>query len=227
MKKIDVLGITLKNYSKKEALKETDRYMKGGAMHTVIYVSAKQLIRASENSRWKEWMERADLTLYADPDILKADDSLSGNRLREIEEHQYLHEFLKKAAKNRYKIFLLSDSAEHVESLRENLLSVQGELILSGEGILPENEGTDEDSTLVNEMNDVAPGVIVSRLPFDRFCSFVERNRRYVNADMILNLPEEDVEAKTSSSLLKLAGYAYRGLFRHKVKKYKNQEKVE
>lgn len=225
MKTINVLGITLKNYSLRESLKETDKYLKDGVLNTVLYVSKKQLMRAEGDTQWKAWLEGADLTVCADSDILSMNEPISGNRRKEIEEHEYLYEFLKKIVRSRRKVFLLADTETHMDMLREGLLDKQGALEIAGEAVLKETE--EDEGSLINEINDVAPGAVIAQLPFDAFCHFIERNRMLVNADMMLELPEEGITETKSQGVFRLVRYAYQKSFRHKVKKYNNQEKAE
>lgn len=226
MKTINVLGITLKNYSLREALRETDKYLKNGALNTVLYVSKKQLMRAEGDEQWKAWLEGADLTICAEPDILSMNEPISGNRRKEMEEHAYLYEFLKKLVRSRRKVFLLADTEAHMQMLRKGILDKQGTLDIAGEAIFTESESGD-DGSLINEINDVAPGAVIAQLPFEEFCHFVDRNRMFVNADVILELPEEGVTEAKPHGFFRLVRYAYQKSFRHKVKKYNNQEKAE
>lgn len=226
MKTINVLGITLKNYSLRETLRETEKYLKNGALNTVLYVSKKQLMRASGNEQWKAWLEGADLTICADPDILSMQEPISGNRRKEIEEHEYLHEFLKKVVRNRRKVFLLADTDMHMQMLKNSLLDKQSALDIAGEALFTESVN-DDDGNLINEINDVTPGAVIAQLPFEVFCHFVDRNRMFLNADVILALPEEGVTEAKPNGVFRLARYAYQKSFRHKVKKYNNQEKAE
>ncbi|MBO5292345.1 MAG: hypothetical protein J6B10_04075 [Lachnospiraceae bacterium] len=227
MKTMDILGITFKYYSLRESLRLTEQYMKTGPLSTVVCVSKKQLIEAADHAELKEWVEHADLTVFCDPDILETEKNISRTRLKEAENQEYVHEFLKRAVKTRSKIFLLSDSKEQVDLLRETLFGRQGSLNIAGEGVLQGQEETEADSTLVNEINSVAPRVIIARLPFTELCSFVERNRRFINAGLLLGLPQEGILAAEPRGFFKLTGYAYRKIFRHRVKKYNHQEKTE
>ena len=227
MRTMDILGIILKDYPLRESLKLTERYMKNGALNVIVYVSQKRLMQASEDEKLKKWIEQADLMLYSDPDVLSGEGTVSKNRQKEIENHEYLHEFLRKAARNRRKIYLLSDSAEHVQTLCESLQESQSGLVLAGQGILSGEGESEEDDRIVNEINDIAPGVIIAQLPFEQCCRFVEQNRRYINADVILELPEEGMEEAKKKGFSGLAGFVYRKLFRHKLKKYNSQEKTE
>lgn len=226
MKTINILGITLKHYSLREALRETDKYLKNGALNTVLYVSKKQLMRAAGNEQWKGWLEGADLTVCADSDILSMDETISAKQAKEIENYEYLGELLKRIVRNHRKVFLLADNETHRQTLREVLLHKQGRLDIAGEAVLTETE-TGDDGNLINEINDVAPAVVIAQLPFEELCHFVDRNRMYLNADVILGLPEEGVTEKKPHGVFRLAGYAYRKRFRHKVKKYNHKEKTE
>ena len=226
MKKIDILGVTLKDYTLREALRLTDGYLNNGALNTIIYVSKKRLISAAESEEKKKWLEEADLTICGDIDLPDVS-STAGNRVKEIENNEYLKEFLKKITRSRYKVYLLADTNQRLEELRASLLVRQGGMEIAGSGILCLPWTPEDDSMLVNEINDVAPKVIISQLPFELQSGFITRNKMFVNADVILGLLEEGIQADKPGGIWRLTQYAYRKMFKRRVKKYNNQEKAE
>ncbi len=241
MRTINVLGIELKDYPLREALKLTERYMNNGALNVIAYVSQKRLILAAENEKLKNWVEQLDLTLYSDPEILNGAEqaenglleeqetrkvTLQSGRQKEIEDRAYLREFSKRAVKYRKKIYLLAASEEKVNAMQKSLRESQNGLLIAGYGILNGDEnGTDQESAIVNEINDIAPGIIIAELPFESCCHFVENNRMYINADVILELPEEGVTKAVPHGLVRLTLFGWRKLFRHRLRQYHQREK--
>ena len=95
MKEMNILGVSITEYSLKESLKLTDIYLENGAMNTVLFVSAKMLLAAGENPELKEWIESMDMTVCAETDILRAADMATMSRVREIENNAYLKEVVR------------------------------------------------------------------------------------------------------------------------------------
>ena len=101
MKELNILGVSIREYSLKESLALTDIYLKNGAMNTVLFVSAKMLLAAGKNPELKEWIETMDMTVCAEPDILRAADMATMSRMREIENSAYLKEVVRRLFKTK------------------------------------------------------------------------------------------------------------------------------
>ena len=101
MKEIHILGVSIREYSLKESLAVTEDYLKNGAMNTVLFVSAKILLKAGENPELKEWIESMDMTVCAEPDILRAVDVATMSRVREVENNAYLKEVVRRLFKGK------------------------------------------------------------------------------------------------------------------------------
>lgn len=223
MNKINILGITIKDYTLKEALKNADRYMKSGALNTIGYISSKLLIAAANGSdTWKEWLEAFDMTVCTDADILCAGEEISKSRIREIEENSFLIEFLKKAAKEKRSIYLLADTEERLERLETGLRQMQDNLNMAGKSVLPYVEDIDG---FINEVNGIVPDVIISRIPSPTQERLIHENKNRINAGVWLALLEENkIGTRRDPRSGRIMGYIYARLFRKKVEKYHNEE---
>lgn len=223
MNKINILGINIKDYTLKEALKNSEGYMKNGACNTIAYISSRQLAAAAGgNEMQREWIESVDMTICAEADILCAEEGIGRNRIREIEENAFLVEFLKRAVRDRRNVYLLSDTEEHLSMLQTWLQQLQAGLCIAGKAVLPEEENIDN---FINEVNAVAPDIMISQWLPPRQEHLVYEDKKKINAKIWLALLENSMvrtERKTTGSRMKQ--YFVRKVFRKKVEKYRRGE---
>ncbi len=185
---IKVLGITLTDMGLREMLRKTDVLLNNGALNTIAYVSTQKLVEASEQEEEKRCIEELDMTVCEDTEVLKAAGITSKSRIREVEQEEYLIEFLRKVKHNHYSTFLFADTPQELNSLEEDLRTVMSALPIRGRATLSEYNGNKE--SIINAMNVVAPMVILSRFPFPQELELMQEYRMQVNAEVWLTLPQ-------------------------------------
>lgn len=223
MKELNILGVSIKECSLKEALSLTDSYLENGALNTVLYVSAKMLVEAGRNPQQKEWIESMDMTVCSEPDILRAVDAASAGRIREIENNDYLKEVTCRLAKGGQSICLLTEKESDITKLEEYLRKAGSNLNVVTQISLEAVNGNVEE--LVNYMNDIAPDVIISRIPYAKQEWVIAESRNYLNSEVWLALPaEEEIYAKHGRFLGKTISRLYIKDFKRKVGQYKKTE---
>lgn len=187
MKEISILGVSIKERSLKESLALTDSFLKNGALNTILYVSAKMLQAADKNPELKDWIESMDMTLCTEPDILRAANAATANRIREVENNAYLKETIRRLSKGRQSIYLLAEKETDLERLKSRLRQNGPVLNIVAENSM---EAVDDDmARIVNHMNDVAANVIISMIPFPKQERVIVENRNYINSEIWLALP--------------------------------------
>lgn len=182
MKEMNILGVSITEYSLKESLKLTDIYLENGAMNTVLFVSAKMLLAAGENPELKEWIESMDMTVCAETDILRAADMATMSRVREIENNTYLKEMVRRLFKAGKSVYLLTEKEEDMVKLKEQLRKAGPALKIVAENNLEAVEENVEN--LVNHMNDIAADVIISMIPFPKQEMIIAQNKNYINSEV-------------------------------------------
>lgn len=225
MKEINILGVSIRERSLKEALTLTDKYLKNGALNTILYVSAKMLVAAGKNPEQKEWIESMDMTVCTEPDILRAADIASPGRVREVENNAYLKEVIRRLSRDGQQVYLLTESEEDLKKLRERLERVGPPLNITAENSLESMDGDMEQ--LVNHMNDLAADVIISMIPFPTQEMVIARNRNYINAEVWLALPmpeESYIPEEHVHFLHKTLRRLYISNFKKRVIQYKGTE---
>jgi len=132
----------------------------------------------------------------------------------------FLHEYIKKLARGKQSIYLILDSAEKADSLEGYLKELHPSVNVIGKYIWEEGSSTAED--LVNELNDISPDVIISKLPNATQLQLISENRRMINASVWVALLYERVitKKKKVSFGSKLDWMFYKRLFKRRVNKY-------
>lgn len=219
MKVIDVLGMHITDYPLKEAIKLSLKFISGGAMNTIFYVSSQVLVDAGESQQQKEWLESMDMILYGEPTVLDVLGENSRERKSEIKQDTFLHEFIKKIARGKHTVYLILDSEDKAEQLENYLKELHGSVNVAGKYIW--DEGQDSADDLVNELNDVSPDVIISKLPNIVQQQLICENRHMINASVWVALLYERVAKKQNITFgSKLGWLFYKRLFKRKVNQY-------
>lgn len=226
MRNMHVLGVELQDYTVREAMKKTDLYLKEGKVCTIAYITTRGLIAAEHSEEIRTFLSRIDLTVAADSDILRAAGVANRNRIREIDEDEFMKEFLKKLVRGKKTVYLLTGTGEQMEVLEKNLRSYQENLRIVGRFSLDTLE-KDED-WLINEMNGLVPNVIISNISSPQRETFFETNHMKMNASIWLMLKDEVVHARYKRSLFwRIGDVVANKLFMRKVVQYLSQDKEE
>lgn len=189
MKNINLLGIKLKDRYVKESLTLTDKFLSEGTAHIILYLTTPVLMEAVKNEDEKAWIESADLTLWGDTEILKAADVTAKARYREVHEKEFMKALLYKVVQAHMPILVLSDTYEHTEELKKELLEIQEGITISRTVAISEMEEKHED--IINEINMIAPTIIFMRMPFSLQQEWLVRSRQYINTEIWVGLPED------------------------------------
>ncbi len=221
MRRFSILGISLWDMTAREALRRADRYLRSGALSTVTYLTTQTLAFAAKDARVKRLLEDTDMTLCVDPEILEAAGIANAGRIREIEDRVFLREFLRRLARQQEAVYLLADTQEEAQALKEMLLGQQDGLNIVGECGFDEQEQQQE--RLMNALNAAAPAVVLSRMAWPADLELMHAGRKFLNAELWIALPEKRLPGKTPPNIfLRIQ----KKLFRKKVNEY-NEEKAE
>lgn len=222
MQKINILGVGLTDYSLKESLLLLDRYMEGGGLNTILYITAPMLIMAGENEEEKEEIEAMDMTLCGDTDILKVAEIRSASRLYEVENRFFLKEFLRRMARGGRKAYLLAESEEEIRVLQEELETFQNGIAVGGSGVISGDEGELEE--IINNINEVAPAAVISRISSGKQEKWMIGAKPFVNAEVWLGISKDMVLDGTKESFRKrVADMIYKRIFRRRINRFKDE----
>lgn len=239
MEEIQVLGVNLKERTTREGLSLAETFLGDGILDVIYFVTMENLLHASEQEEMKAWLESLDLTVSVDADIPKAAGIDDKNRLWEIEHHSFLREFVRRLARDRVPVYLLSGNEKEMRALEEGLQNLRWNLLIAGSAVIsaavPDREkaagdagGTAEMDRLINDINNVAPRVIISNFPFCGDREVIQYARPFINAEAWLQIPHRSLETGQESIsrgfLIRLHKKIARHLFHRQVSSYRKDK---
>ncbi len=226
MRHMQVLGVELQDYTVREAMRKTDAFLRENKVSTIAYITTRGLMAAEESEDLKLFLSNIDLTVAADSDILRAAGIANRNRVKEIENDEFMEEFLKKLIRGKKKVYLLTGTGEQLTALEECLRSYQQNLRIIGRYSLDALEK--EEDWLINEMNAQMPDVVISNIDSPQRESFFENNHMKMNAHIWLMLKDKVVHATNRKRVFwRLGDLLSKKLFQRKVVQYQHQEQEE
>lgn len=226
MRKVQVLSVSMYDYTVREAMRKVEEYFKDGGPGTIAYVNIAGIMEADENEQVKEFYEKMDMTVSADSDILRAANIETRSRIREIDENVFLDEFLKKLVRQRKTVYLLSETDAELTKLEKSLRSYQEALRIVGRFALEHLE-SDEDF-VVNEINMQNANVLISTLPSFRRIEFYEANHMKLNNNIWLMLKDEVAyQDKKKGLLQRISDNLLRSIFKKRLLQYQSENEEE
>jgi len=180
IKKIELSGIAIDNYTVREAMLMVESYLDNVNMNTIEAISMEMLVRAREDETLKGCIEGLDLAIINEKEILYAAGVKSPQRMKETAERQFFKEFMKRIIRNNKTVYLFGATKERLEELEEFLLEDYDRLNIIGKFAMEDCIG-DFDG-VVNEINIASPDVIFSVLPTPEQEYFLVENKEKLSA---------------------------------------------
>lgn len=219
----NILGVNLCLRTLRESLSYSDSLMCNGPLGTIHYISTRMLMQASKQEEIKQLLQNTDMLVCAETDILRAAGINSGSRLYEVENHLFLKELCRRIHRSHEQFYLLSDTAEHLGTLTGILSDYLGEPSSNACQTLEKLQGNEEflsPEVLANEINDVAPSIIISNLPFPYQLQLMDELKPFLNARLWLGLPSEAVLLKPNRFSFSAFRKIWQKYFHKKVNHY-------
>lgn len=184
--KLNVLGVEIDNYLTTDSSRLINEYLDDDCMNTISIIQIPTLLRAVDEEEYREYIENMDLTIVGDKAILEAAGLTDGTRIKEAEDGEFVIQFFRNVIKRKKTVFILGEKEQDIDKYMKAItkryvgLNIAGKYAISGY----EQDG----DSIVNEINSVAPDVIVSVLtsPFQE--KFVSENKSKISAKVWIGL---------------------------------------
>jgi N-acetylglucosaminyldiphosphoundecaprenol N-acetyl-beta-D-mannosaminyltransferase len=184
--KLNVLGVEIDNYLTTDSSRLINEYLDDDCMNTISIIQIPTLLRAVDEDEYREYIENMDLTIVGDKAILEAAGLTDGVRIKEAEDGEFVIQFFRNVIKRKKTVFILGEKEQDIDKYMKAItkryvgLNIAGKYAISGY----EQDG----DSIVNEINSVAPDVIVSVLtsPFQE--KFVSENKSKISAKVWIGL---------------------------------------
>ena len=159
-----------------------EKDMSDHGFHTIEEVNMDTLMLAETDELVRKAIGFAEHTVIAENGILEAVGAGSYQHRHEIEHHDFFFELMKRVERNHQTVFVIGDTAEHVEKTCAFLSEHFGKCeILGAEAFENCQGGTD---AMVNEINALTPDMILSVLPSPDQEHFLMENCEKLSAGM-------------------------------------------
>lgn len=195
IKKIEILGLFLDDYTVREAIKHVEGYLENHVMNTIECVSMEMLIQAEEDEILRNVIHSCDLSVIGEKEILQAKNIGSMQRIRETEENDFFFEFFKRVERNRKNVFIIGEAEENVKEIQKELEKDFKKIEIVGARALENCAGAWD--SIINEMNTMTPDVIVSVIPTPMQEHFFWEYKDKINANIWYGLGSLPIRKKS------------------------------
>ncbi len=222
MRKLQLLGIALRDYSAKESLRLVGQYLNDAKLDTICFLSTDILLNAREDENLKLWLESMDLTIPVSVEILNAAGITNRSRMKEVENSVFYREFVKRLSNEKRTMFLLTETQSVLDASAEYIEKYASGIQIVGTYVL-ENLSGDVDS-VINDINGAVPDVVLSRLTSPKQEQFVFENKNKINAKIWVALKDTFAAKENMKGLKfeKLSKLIEKTIFRRMVSKYES-----
>lgn len=179
VKKIDIAGIQLDNYSARESIMAVERMLSEVAFHTMEEVNMDMLMLAATNEKVKAALNHLDISIIMDQGIIDA----AGERSiikRGLDREDCFYEIIKRFERNHKTVFILAAKEKELQEITEYIASEFSRLTIAGSIATEDCHG--EADAIVNEINAATADVILSVLPSPMQEEFLEDNKDKISA---------------------------------------------
>lgn len=222
IKKIDIAGIELDNYTVREAIMLLEKNMGSQIFTTLEEVNMKTLLLAESDERVREALELLDYSVIAESGILSAVGEESMQRKREIEEHDFYFELLKRLERNHKTIFLLGKTQEEVDQALQTIGEDFPKCGIAGAEALESCVGAVD--AIVNEINAATPDVVISILPTPEQEYFLLDNRNKLSTTLWYGMGNEKIAHKKHGFFHFIKGLISLRKLEHTITSYEEKE---
>ncbi len=227
MQKINILGMNLTDYSVREAVGITDRFLGSGSLNTILFISAKILVGVGVSEEQQAWMADADLIVWTDAEIVKQAGIRTKDRIHEVEDQSYIREVLKRLGRGKKSLYLLAESEEKLEELEADLKGVREGLNIIGRSVA-DGMVQEEWDDIANRVNELAPVAVISRIGFEHQMRMMEGMKRILNAEIWLALDHRVLSGGEKEPFLKkLLSKWYHLLFQKQLSEYQGANRQD
>lgn len=226
MRKMEVLGIPMKDLTIRESMKKVEQFFADEKVSTIALITMKGLIKAQDSSEIKEWMSSLDMTVAVDVDILHAADINYRSRIHDVENNVFISEFLKKLVRQRKTVYLMSQTEESLKKLEGDLLSCEEGLRIVGKAVVDDLEH--DDDFVINDMNMKTPWVLISNLESPKREQFLKDNNMKMNVRIWMMLrADKDLQTKVKGPIRRICDRMMKRWFQLRLIRYQEQMNKE
>ena len=220
MDKLNIFDVEIDCLTAKETMQRVMKYLETESASVVEILTLDMLVQEQDDTQWKEFLQKMDLVIPGDCEILKAAGGEDRTLLKEAENGSFLKMLFYYLHKNKKKVFLISPNEDILQRLVQDLQEYNSGIIIIGSGILPEDGSREE--TVINDINGVEADCVLSVLPSPRQEVFINKSQALLNTRLWIGCGNFlQLRSGNTSKSGRILRYFTKKIFQYRVGKEK------
>lgn len=181
--RVHLLDVAVDIASTKVSSDATIEYLEEESSKVIYFLNSETLLLLQENADWKEIVGESDLILPGNSNVNTSVNEVLGHKRDPFFFESYFDTILDYAIEMGYEFLLVTEKEEQFISVQENIHEKRPFLTLSGMFLTEQDESLDR---IVNEINSVAPDILVLALEEKKQLQLLQQYRNQMNAGLML-----------------------------------------
>lgn len=179
-KRIQVLGMDIDNHAVRETMLLAEEYVNTDGINLMGVISSELLMQAADFPQIRQVFDMMELRVIGDIAILEVQEDIYEQQVEEIQRRELEEVFLNYLIRKRKTVFWISDSPSDEEALQDYVREHYPRLDIAGSyfGMMDEENL----ETIVNEINSVAPDVLMIQTGDWRRLGLLMEKKNQLNA---------------------------------------------
>lgn len=221
IKKIDIMGILLDDYTVREALHQIESFSDDNVLRSIESISMQMLMDAEQDEVLRNAISSLDLAIVGQKEILEVAGIGTMQRIKETEENDFFYEFMKRLERNHKRLFLLGETEEKNNRIKEKLIEQYPQLSIVGEYALENCIG--DQAAVINEMNAATPDLVLSVLPSPAQEHFFWEHKDKINARIWYGVGDMEIDGRMGVKKM-VTSLLHRGRLKSSIEKYEKKK---
>lgn len=215
------MGILLDDYTVREALHQIESFSDDNVLRSIESISMQMLMEAEQDEELRNAISSLDLAIVGQKEILEVAGAGTMQRIKETEENDFFYEFLKRLERNHKRLFLLGETKEKNNRIKEKLIEQYPQLSIAGEYALENCIG--DQAAVINEMNAATPDLVLSVLPSPTQEHFFWEHKDKINARIWYGVGDVEIDGRTGVKKM-VTSLLHRGRLKSSIEKYEKKK---
>lgn len=185
--KLEILGVEIDNLSVQDSMDRIKKYFQTDPLNIIGIITPGMLINAEDSEEYRKMLEKLDLSVIGDKEIMEAAGLENGDRVKEIQENRFVKTLFRFLIEEEKRVILLTETKEEKETL-EYYINKKYPLLQVAEIFTFEDAIEDN---IVNFINGVSADILLSNLASPYQEEFVFRNRQKLEAKLFIGVGKE------------------------------------
>ena len=181
--RIQLLNVAVDIASTKTASNATIGYLKEESSKVVYFLNSETLLSLEEHEDLRAIVEDSELVLPGTASVNASINQVLGHKRESFFVESFFDAILDYAVEMGHEILIVAENQERFTSIQENIQEKRPYITLSGVFLTEQEESTGH---IVNEINSVAPDILLVALEEKRQLELLQEYRNQMNAGLMI-----------------------------------------